>query len=100
PTPPEVSNAAYAFSVRAKACDILRGLLPAATSSNVGIYGSAQALEGLVLRLLASPLAEVRTAGEAVLAELKKVVPTFMERAARPDRGGFWAADLRDTAEA
>ena len=40
----------------AKALDLLRGLLPAATLSHVGIYASGQAYEQLLLRLAASPL--------------------------------------------
>jgi thymidylate synthase ThyX len=100
PKSPESSASAYRLSVRAKACDVLRGLLPAATASNVGIYGSAQAFEGLVLRLLSHPLAEARETGEAILAELRQVLPTFMKRVDRPDRGGVWARYLRETSEA
>src|SRR5690349_14770329 len=37
-------------SIRAKALDLLRGLLPAATLSHVGIYASGQAYEQLLLR--------------------------------------------------
>ena len=96
PKPEGVSNAAYRSSIRGKACDILRGLLPAATASNLGIYGSAQGYEALVLRLLASPLAEARATGEAMLAELKKLIPTFMERVERPDRGGVWRNYFQD----
>ena len=44
-------------SIRAKALDLLRGLLPAATLSHVGIYASGQAYEQLILRLMASPAA-------------------------------------------
>ena len=43
-------------SIRAKALDLLRGLLPAATLSHVGIYASGQAYEQLIMRLMASPL--------------------------------------------
>jgi thymidylate synthase ThyX len=100
PKPPDVSASAYRLSVRAKACDVLRGLLPAATASNVGIYGSAQAFEGLILRLLSHPLAEARQTGEAILGELKRMLPTFMERVERADRGGVWARYLRETSEA
>jgi thymidylate synthase ThyX len=83
------------MSIRAKACDILRGLLPAATTSNVGIYGSAQGYEALLLRLLSHELAEARELGAAMLAELKKVVPVFVERVERPDRGGVFIDYLR-----
>jgi thymidylate synthase ThyX len=88
PQPDGTSTGAYRMSIRAKACDILRGLLPAATTSNLGIYGSAQAYEALLLRLLGHELTEAREVGDAMLAELKKVVPVFVQRVERPDRGG------------
>jgi thymidylate synthase ThyX len=95
PRPDGTTAGAYRMSIRAKACDILRGLLPAATTSNVGIYGSAQGYEALLLRLLSQELAEARDLGAAMLAELKKVVPVFVERVERPDRGGVFVDYLR-----
>src|SRR5204863_146154 len=53
------SETAYRMTIRAKALDTLRGLLPAATTSNVGIYGTAQAYEQLLLRMRAHPLIDV-----------------------------------------
>jgi thymidylate synthase ThyX len=81
-------------SIRAKALDLLRGLLPAATLSHVGIYASGQAYEQLILRLLASPLPEAREFGGMILAELKQVMPSFVSRVERPDRGGEWVSHL------
>ena len=52
-------------TIRAKACDTARGLLPAATLSNVGIFGTGQAYESLLLRMRASQVAEVRDYSEA-----------------------------------
>ncbi len=58
------SDAVYRQAIRAKALDTLRGLLPAATQSNVGIFGTGQGYEALLLRMRAHPLEEVRaTAG-------------------------------------
>ena len=85
------SDAVYRAAVRARALDALRGLLPAATRSNVGIYGSGQAYEALLLRLRAHPLAEARATGELMLPELRKVIPAFLARVDRPDRGVRWA---------
>ncbi len=82
-------------SIRAKALDLLRGLLPAATLSHVGIYASGQAYEQLLLRLMASPLPEAREYGGMILSELKQVMPSFVSRVERPDRGGEWIAYLR-----
>jgi thymidylate synthase ThyX len=99
PKDPRDSNAVYRQSIRAKACDILRGLLPAATTANVGLFGSAQAFEQLLLRLQAHPLAEARETGARILTELRKVIPVFMRRVDQPERGLAWSAYLRDTAE-
>jgi thymidylate synthase ThyX len=81
-------------SIRAKALDLLRGLLPAATLSHVGIYASGQAYEQLLLRLMASPLPEAREYGGMILAELKQVMPSFVSRVERGDRGGEWISYL------
>ena len=81
-------------SIRAKALDLLRGLLPAATLSHVGIYASGQAYEQLLLRLMASPLPEAREYGAMILRELKQTMPSFVSRVERPERGGEWISYL------
>jgi thymidylate synthase ThyX len=91
------SETAYRMTIRAKALDTLRGLLPAATISNVGIYGTAQAYEQLLLRMRAHPLAEARSCADAMLRELRKVIPAFLERVDAPARGGVWSAYLAET---
>src|SRR4029450_6413877 len=57
PRGPAESETVYRMSIRAKAPDTRRGLLPAATTSNVGIYATGQAYEQLLLRMRAHPLA-------------------------------------------
>ncbi len=89
-------EAAHRRSVRAKALDLLRGLLPAASLSHVGIFASGQAYEALLMRLAASPLPEARAIGEAMLPELQKVIPSFVARVERPDRGGRWTEYLAE----
>src|SRR6184192_2150365 len=96
----QTSDAAYRMSIRAKALDTLRGLLPAATTSNVGIYGTGQAYETLLLRMRAHPLAEVRSYADAMLVELRKVIPAFLRRVDLPDRGGAWSEYLEETRRA
>jgi thymidylate synthase ThyX len=86
-------------SIRAKALDLLRGLLPAATLSHVGIYASGQAYEQMLLRLMASPLPEAREYGGMILNELKQVMPSFVSRVERPDRGGEWIEYLQQRRE-
>ena len=90
------SEGVWRSTVRAKALDTLRGLLPAATVSNVGIYGTGQAYEMLLLRMRAHPLAEVRDYGDLMLVELRKVIPAFLRRVDLPERGGAWSAYLAD----
>src|SRR5204863_1958082 len=77
-------------SIRAKALDLLRGLLPAASLSHVGIFATGQAYEQMLLRLLSSPLPEAQQIGSMILSELQKVMPSFVARVDRPDRGGEW----------
>src|SRR5262245_32228377 len=94
PQPAGESDAAYRATIRARALDSLRGLLPAATRSNVGIFGTGQAYEALLLRMRAHPLQEVQVYADLMLAELKKVIPAFLRRLERPERGGVWSRYL------
>ena len=100
PRDPKESDPVYRMTIRAKALDTLRGLLPAATVSNVGIYGTGQAYEQLLLRMRAHPLLEVRAYADLMLVELRKVIPAFLKRVDLPDRGGAWSAYLAETRRA
>ncbi|MHB8682653.1 MAG: FAD-dependent thymidylate synthase [Acidimicrobiales bacterium] len=91
------SDFVYRQSIRAKALDALRGLLPAASLSNVGIYGTGQAYEMLLLRMRLHPLPEARRYADMMLEELRKVIPSFLQRVDIPGRGGVWAAYLATT---
>ncbi len=90
----EEPEAAWKRSINAKALDLLRGLLPAATLSHVGIYASGQAYEQLLLRLASSPLPEAREVGAMALEELRAVIPSFLTRVDIPERGGEWISYL------
>jgi thymidylate synthase ThyX len=92
-------QAVWERSIKAKALDAMRGLLPAASLSHVGVYASGQAYEQLLMRLLASPLPEAREFGELALGELRDVIPAFVKRVDMPERGGAWIDYLRDTRE-
>ena len=81
------SKMIYNATIRAKACDTVRGLLPVATTSNVGIYATGQAYEMALVRMQANPLEEVRTYGAMMLEELRKMIPSFLTRVDLPDRG-------------
>lgn len=89
-----VGDLAYRQTIRAKAFDAARGLLPAASLSNVGIYGTGQAYEALLLRMRSHPLPEARSYADLMLTELRKVIPSFLRRVDLPDRGGLWSEYL------
>jgi thymidylate synthase ThyX len=97
PKAPEDSDGVYRSVIRAKALDTLRGLLPAATTSNVGLFGTGQAFEALLLRMFAHPANEVRAYADLMLAELRRVIPAFMTRVDQPNRGGRWIEYLAET---
>ncbi|MFY9265780.1 MAG: FAD-dependent thymidylate synthase [Solirubrobacterales bacterium] len=82
--------AAHARAVKAKALDLVRGLLPAASLSHMGMFASGQAYESLLLHLAASPLPEAQRYGELLLGQLQQVIPSFVQRVDRPERGGRW----------
>lgn len=96
--PGEADAKARERAIRALALDLLRGLLPAGTVSNLGVYASPQALEQLVMRLRAHPLPEARTYAELIDRELQATIPEMVTRLDRPDRGGVWVEYLRETA--
>jgi thymidylate kinase/thymidylate synthase ThyX len=99
-TPQDERDGAWKGAVRAQACDAARPVLPVATKSTVGIFASGQALESLIMHLLSDPLPEARKTGEHMLAEGRKVMATFLERADKPDRGGAAIAYRATTREA
>ncbi len=94
------SDFVWRSTIRAKAYDTIRGILPAATQSNVGIYGTGQAYEMAITRMQAHPLAEVRSYGSMMLEELRKQIPAFMKRVDLPERGLAWSKYLSTTREA
>jgi thymidylate kinase/thymidylate synthase ThyX len=98
--PADERDAAWRSATKAQACDAARPLLPVATTSTVGIYGSGQAIESLIMHLLSDELPEAREAGQSLLTEVRKVMPTFFERADKPDRGGATVAYRANTRKA
>ena len=84
---------AHEAACRAKACDILRYILPAATLTNIGMTVNGRVLEHLITKLLSHPLAEAREIGARVKAEAQRVIPTLIKYA---DASAY----LRETGEA
>jgi thymidylate synthase ThyX len=91
------SDFVYRQAVKAKALDALRGLLPAACLSNIGLYGTGQSYEQLLLRMRAHPLPEARSYADMMLVELRKVIPSFLQRVDVAERGGEWSTYLGAT---
>ncbi len=92
------TSGAYRSATRARACDTARGLLPAATTSNLGMYATGQSYETLLLRMKASPLRESREYSRMMLRELRKVIGGFLTRVDAKGRGLAWSGYLRDVA--
>ena len=91
------SDFVYRQAIRAKALDAVRGLLPAASLSNVGIYGTGQSYEMLLLRMRSHPLPEAQRYADLMLEELRKVIPSFLRRVDIAERGGEWSDYLAGT---
>jgi thymidylate synthase ThyX len=91
------SDFVYRQAIRAKAFDAVRGVLPAASLSNVGIYGTGQGYEALLLRMRSHPLPESRAYADLMLTELRKVIPSFLKRVDLDDRGVAWSTYLAST---
>lgn len=72
---------AYRSTIRAQACDILRGYLPAATLTNVGFFGVGQAFEYLLTKLYSHESAEAKNLAAAIHEELNRLIPSFVKRA-------------------
>jgi thymidylate synthase ThyX len=97
PKDPSDSDFVYRQAINAKAYDAVRGVLPAASLSNLGIYGTGQAYEALLLRMRSHPLPEARHYADLMLAELRKVIPSFLKRVDLDDRGVAWSTYLAST---
>jgi thymidylate synthase ThyX len=94
---PADSDFVYRQATRAKALDAVRGVLPASSLSNVGIYASGQAYEAMLIRMRSHPLPEARHYAALMLEELRKVIPSFLRRVDLADRGGRWSDYMATT---
>ena len=74
------ANMIYRGSTKAKALDILRGLLPASTLTNVGITGNGRAFEYLLTILASSDLDEERELASKIKKELDTTIKSFVSR--------------------
>jgi thymidylate synthase ThyX len=77
----EAARRVYSMTVKAKALDLLRGLLPASTMTNMGITGNGRAFEYLLTLMYGSKLKEIRSIADQLFKELNAVIPSFIRRA-------------------
>ncbi len=83
---------AWKAATRAKALDVLRGLLPAGTLTNLGIFGNGRAFEYLITKMAGQELPECRRLAGEMHEQLSLVIPAFVRRAL-DERYGAPAAD-------
>ncbi len=92
------SERAYTSATRAKAYDLLRGLLPMATLTNVGLFGNGRAFEYLLNKLYATPFGELHGLAASMHTALNSLIPSFVKRAGT-DRGRIHQDYLRGMRE-
>ncbi|HEX8676146.1 MAG TPA: FAD-dependent thymidylate synthase, partial [Segetibacter sp.] len=78
----DIKNAkkVYNSTIKAKALDILRNLLPSSTLTNLAITGNGRAFEYLLFHVLYSDLDEIRDIGNQLYGELEKYIEPFIKR--------------------
>jgi thymidylate synthase ThyX len=77
----ESAKKIYNITIKAKALDLLRGLLPASTMTNVGVTGNGRAFEYLLTLMYGSKLKELKSVADQLFDELNAVIPSFVRRA-------------------
>lgn len=87
----KIAESVYKSTTKAKALDLLRGLLPASTLTNVGITGNGRAFEYVLSVLGSSKLEEERRLAKEIRRELSLVIDSFVKRV-----DGRYGAELRD----
>lgn len=99
PRDAQTSERAYNSATRAKAFDLLRGLLPMATRTNVGIFANGRAFEYLITRLGSHELAEIHQVSGQLQQALDHLIPSFVKRAKTPRGAAMrqYMADIRHT---
>src|SRR5689334_8098599 len=75
------TDRAWKSATRAKALDLLRGLLPAGTLTNLGLFGNGRSFEYLITKMAAHELPESRRLATDLHRELSLVIPAFVRRA-------------------
>jgi thymidylate synthase ThyX len=98
PKDENTSTRAYHSATKAKTLDILRGLLPMATLTNVGLFGNGRSFEYLLVKLASSSHQEIQELGQKMQSELDQMIPSFVKRA-KTERGQEYAHYLQQNRE-
>jgi thymidylate synthase ThyX len=77
----ESARRIYKATIKAKTLDILRGLLPASTFTNLGITGNGRAFEYLLSKMFSSNLNEIKSLASQLQLELNSIIFAFVKRA-------------------
>lgn len=94
------ADGAYNAALRAKVLDCLRGLLPASTLTNMGLFGNGRFFEGLLASLATEPLNELQEIALCGREELAKVIPSFIRRSFPDNRHFLQQQSYQDALEA
>jgi thymidylate synthase ThyX len=72
---------AYGFTIRSAACDVIRCILPASTTANMGLVGNGRFYTQLISKLLSTNLDETQLLAGNIQKALNTQIPTFIKRA-------------------
>jgi thymidylate synthase ThyX len=75
-----VSKVAYTAALRAKVLDCLRGLLPSAALTNLGIFGNGRFFDNMIKKLNCHNLSELQDIALKSYEELSTIIPSFIRR--------------------
>jgi thymidylate synthase ThyX len=100
PKKDDISERGYEATIRAKACDVLRVFLPAATFTNLGLFGNGRAFEYLLTKMYAHELDEIKDIAASMHEELRKIIPSFVRRANDKEFGKMNQAFIKETKKA
>lgn len=79
PRPADTSERVYQNTLKAKALDITRYLLPAASLTSIGMSVNARVAAHAINKLMSHPLPEMHEIGRRMLAEGTKVCPALLK---------------------
>jgi thymidylate synthase ThyX len=79
---------AWTDATRAQACDAVRPVLPCSTQSTVGIVGTAQAIDNMIMRLASEEIQEFQELASNILKQVREVALVFFVRTDLANRGG------------